>query len=176
MTKFYKIFFLSYLSFVSAGFCATISAISQNTSINFGTIDPLSGGTITNCTPSGPKILTGSSCTNASFTVTGEDSAEANATTFIVFITNPGPNLTSAGNNAAVSFSLSSGSNISSQNYDFGAGTGSKNFSVPIYGTLFLGNNASQPAGSYTGSYTVTACSCNKNGCPLSASDLGCVN
>jgi hypothetical protein len=175
MIKFCTIFFFSCLSFVSASFCATISSISQDTSLNFGTIDPLSGGTIANCTPSGPKILTGSSCTNASFTVVGEDSAGANSTTFVVFITNPNENLTSSGGgSAAISFSLSSGSNISSQTYNFAGGSGSKNFPLSAYGTLTLGNNASQAAGSYNGNYTITACSCNNDECPSSASDSLC--
>ena len=160
------------LTFSITAFCADVSSISQSTAINFGSIDALSGGTISNCVTSGPRILTGSGCTAASFNVIGQDSSGLNATTFKIFITNPVNNLSSGGGNAPVSFSLSSGSSVTSQTYDFAPGGGVKNFSVPIYGDLTIA--VLQAPGSYSGDYTVIACSCNNDGCPSSSSDPLC--
>ncbi len=174
---FLKTFFLTLLLIgppYNNAFCATISSLSQSTAMNFGSIDALSGGSINNCVASGPKILSGSGCTASSFSIVGSDSAGANSTTFKVFITNADPNLTSSGNSAAVTFSLSSSSSVDSQTYDFTPGSGSKTFPITIYGNLTISNGQAQ--GNYSGNYTVTACSCDNDGCPSSASDLKCVN
>lgn len=141
--------------------------------MSFGLIDPISGGTINSCTPSGPKIIS-NDCTNASFVVYGEDSSGANATTFKVFITDADSNLSNAGNTAPISFSLDPNSVVTSKTYDFPAGVGSKNINVFVYGNLTLGNVASQVSGSYNGNYTVTACSCSSSGCPETIAGEGC--
>ena len=172
---FKKIFiFLNFIFFSKSAFCATVSSITQDTAIRFGTIDALSGGTINNCVASGPKILSGSGCTAATFSVTGTDNAGANSTTFKIFITSPDPNLTSSGNNAAVQFSLSSSSVVDSQTYDFASGSGLKSLSITLYGNLSV--SFGQAAGNYSGNYSVVACSCDNDGCPSSASDPKCVN
>jgi hypothetical protein len=65
-----KLFLIGYICFFvlfEGAFAANVSSISQNTAINFGSIDALSGGVVNNCVASGPKILSGSGCTAASF-------------------------------------------------------------------------------------------------------------
>lgn len=173
--NFLGILFFLFLNFTcKAVFGATVSSVSQNTAMNFGSIDALSGGGINNCVASGPKILSGSGCTAGSFSVVGTNSAGSNSTTFKIFITNPDINLTNSGNDLAVTFSTSSSSVVDSQTYDFDVGSGSKNFSVTIYGNLNV--SMSQAPGNYIGNYGIVACSCDNDGCPLSASDTKCVN
>lgn len=171
--------FISLLVFVTSFFVlifsakgATVSsAMTEVTPISFGNIDPISGGTITNCTALGPKILSG--CTNGSFSVSANESVGNNSRTIIVFISSSDSSLTASGGSANVSFSLSSGSTgVTSQTYEISGTSGT--VIIPVYGSITLGNVVSQPSGLYSGNYTLTACGCDNDGCATSEADPKC--
>jgi hypothetical protein len=157
---------------------ASVSSITQisGQALHFGSLAASSSSTgtlaingTTSCTPTGGvKALNVSpTCRTGNFLVSGQnDSSGTKKSTIIVFLSNAAANMTGP-STTPVTYSLSSSSVLTSQQYinpDTGANK-PLSITVPVYATL-TAISAGQTAGTYTGSFTLYGCACVNNSCP----------
>jgi len=162
------------LSLPSIGVAAVVSSVSQTQGLDFGTFDPNNngsgtGGTIaTNACAVTGSVKSITTCTNASFLVSGtNNSSGSNRNQIRVRILNPSTTLKSGSNSMTISFSFSSSSAVTSMNYNLsGVSGGAGTVSVPVYSTITV--SGTQQSGVYNqnstgGSGLFTFVACNNN-------------